>query len=82
MTTPVKENAPRIPPYKTAAVVFLVVAALVLALVYGAVSGRVHAEATLTMVARPGGLGDGPGVEGHLQRGRDRPGGKHFRDRA
>jgi hypothetical protein len=34
MTTPVKENPPRIPPYKTAGVVMLVVLAVVNALVY------------------------------------------------
>ncbi len=40
MTTPFKENAPRIPPYKTAAVVFLLVFAAVLAFVYFQFRGR------------------------------------------
>jgi phospholipid/cholesterol/gamma-HCH transport system substrate-binding protein len=61
MTTPVKENAPRIPPYKTAAVVFLVVAALVLAFVWMQFRGQLASKTSLTMVASRAGLVMDPG---------------------
>ena len=61
MTNPVKENPPRIPPYKTAAVVFLVVAAVVLALVWLQFRGRLTPKTPLTMVAPRSGLVMDPG---------------------
>ncbi len=56
MTTPVKENPPRIPPYKTAAAVFLVVAAAVLAVVWLQFRGELTPKTRLTMVAPRSGL--------------------------
>jgi phospholipid/cholesterol/gamma-HCH transport system substrate-binding protein len=59
MTTPapkLKENPPRMPPYKTAAVVFLVVAAVVLSLVWLQFRGRLTPKTHLTMVAPRSGL--------------------------
>jgi phospholipid/cholesterol/gamma-HCH transport system substrate-binding protein len=61
MTTPAKENPPRIPPYKTAAVVFLLVAALVLAFVWLQFRGRLTPKTPLTMVAARAGLVLDPG---------------------
>ncbi|BAX93021.1 MCE family protein [Mycobacterium shigaense] len=61
MTTPVKQHPPRIPPYKTAAVVFLVVAAAVLALVWLQFRGELTPKTTLTMVAPRAGLVMDPG---------------------
>jgi len=56
MTTQAKENPPRIPPYKTAAVVFLLVAALVLAFVWLQFRGRLTPKTPLTMLAARSGL--------------------------
>jgi len=56
MTTPLKENPPRIPPYKTAAAVFLVVAAVVLTFVWLQFRGRLTPKTPLTMVAPRSGL--------------------------
>ncbi|MGO9381203.1 MAG: MCE family protein [Mycobacterium sp.] len=56
MTSPVKENPPRIPPYKTAAVVFLVVAAVVLGFVWLQFRGELTPKTTLTMLAPRSGL--------------------------
>ena len=56
MTTPVKENPPRIPRYKTAAVVFLVVVAVVLAVVWLQFRGQLAPKTPLTMVAPRSGL--------------------------
>ena len=56
MTTPVKQNPPRIPPYKTAAVVFLVIVAVVLAFVWLQFRGRLTPKTPLTMVAPRSGL--------------------------
>jgi len=56
MTSPVKQNPPRIPPYKTAAVVFLVVAAVVLGFVWLQFRGRLTPKTPLTMVAPRSGL--------------------------
>ncbi|HTX97856.1 MAG TPA: MCE family protein [Mycobacterium sp.] len=56
MTSPAQENPPRIPPYKTAAVVFLLVAAVVLAFVWLQFRGRLTPKTTLTMVASRSGL--------------------------
>jgi phospholipid/cholesterol/gamma-HCH transport system substrate-binding protein len=56
MTTPVKENPPRIPPYKTAAVVFLIVAAVVLGFAWLQFRGEFTPKTTLTMVASRSGL--------------------------
>ena len=61
MTSPVKENPPRIPPYKTAAAVFLVVAAVVLALVWLQFRGGLTPKTPLTMVAPRAGLVMDPG---------------------
>lgn len=61
MTTPVKENPPRIPAYKTAAVVFLVVAALVLGFVWLQFRGRLTPKTTLTLLAPRAGLVMDPG---------------------
>ncbi len=61
MTTPVKENPPRIPPYKTAAAVFLVVAAAVLALAWLQFRGQFTPKTRLTMVAPRSGLVMDPG---------------------
>ena len=61
MTTPVKENPPRIPPYKTAAAVFLVVAAAVLAFVWLQFRGQLTPKTPLTMVAPRSGLVMDPG---------------------
>jgi phospholipid/cholesterol/gamma-HCH transport system substrate-binding protein len=59
--TPVKKNPPRIPPYKTAAVVFLLVAAMVLALAWLQFRGSFTAKTSLTMVAARAGLVMDPG---------------------
>jgi phospholipid/cholesterol/gamma-HCH transport system substrate-binding protein len=56
MTTPVKEHPPRIPPYKTVAAAFLVVAAVVLALVWFQFRGEFTPKTHLTMVAPRAGL--------------------------
>jgi len=56
MTTPVKENKPRIPPYKTAAAVFFVVCAAVLAFVWVQFRGQLTPKTSLTMVAPRAGL--------------------------
>jgi phospholipid/cholesterol/gamma-HCH transport system substrate-binding protein len=56
MTTPVKENEPRIPPYKTAAAVFLVLAAAVLTVVWLQFRGQLTPKTRLTMVAPRSGL--------------------------
>jgi phospholipid/cholesterol/gamma-HCH transport system substrate-binding protein len=56
MTTPVKENPPRIPPYKTTAVVFAVVAVAVLAFVWVQFRGQLTPKTSLTMVAPRAGL--------------------------
>jgi phospholipid/cholesterol/gamma-HCH transport system substrate-binding protein len=56
MTTPVKENPPRIPPYKTTAVVFSVVVAAVLAFVWVQFRGQLTPKTSLTMVAPRAGL--------------------------
>jgi phospholipid/cholesterol/gamma-HCH transport system substrate-binding protein len=61
MTTPVKKNPPRIPPYKTAAVVFLLVAAMVLAFAWLQFRGSFTAKTPLTMVASRAGLVMDPG---------------------
>jgi len=56
MTTPAKENKPRIPPYKTAAAVFFVVCAAVLAFVWVQFRGQLTPKTSLTMVAPRAGL--------------------------
>jgi phospholipid/cholesterol/gamma-HCH transport system substrate-binding protein len=61
MTTPQKQNPPRIPPYKTAAVVFLLVAALVLGLAWMQFRGSFTAKTPLTIVAARSGLVMDPG---------------------
>ncbi len=61
MTTPLKENPPLIPPYKRAAVVFLLVAALVLAFVWLQFRGRLTPKTPLTMLAARSGLVMDPG---------------------
>jgi phospholipid/cholesterol/gamma-HCH transport system substrate-binding protein len=61
MTTPVKTSLPRIPPYKTAAVVFLLVAALVLVIAWMQFRGNFTARTPLTMVAARAGLVMDPG---------------------
>ena len=54
MTSPLKENPPRIPPYKTAAVVFLVVAAVVLTFVWLQFRGRLTPKTRLDDGGSPG----------------------------
>ncbi|BBX61793.1 MCE-family protein MCE1A [Mycobacterium saskatchewanense] len=65
MTTPApsiaKENPPRIPPYKTTAAVFLVIAAVVLGFVWLQFRGELTPKTTLTMVAARSGLVMDPG---------------------
>jgi phospholipid/cholesterol/gamma-HCH transport system substrate-binding protein len=61
MTTPVKENPPRIPRYKTAAVVFLLVVAVVLVFVWLQFRGQLTSKTHLTMVAARAGLVMDPG---------------------
>ena len=61
MTAPVQENPPRIPPYKTAALVFLIVAAVVLALAWLQFRGLLTPKTPLTMVAARSGLVMDPG---------------------
>jgi phospholipid/cholesterol/gamma-HCH transport system substrate-binding protein len=61
MTTPVKENPPRIPPYKTAAVVFWLVVAVVLVFVWLQFRGQLTSKTHLTMVAARAGLVMDPG---------------------
>jgi len=61
MTTPVKENPPRTPPYITTAVAFLVVAAAVLGFVWLQFRGQLTPTTPLTMVAPRAGLVMDPG---------------------
>ncbi|OBH08786.1 MCE family protein, partial [Mycobacterium sp. E3247] len=61
MTTPVKQNPQRIPPYRTAALVFLVVAAVVLGFVWLQFRGRLSPTTHLTMLAPRAGLVMDPG---------------------
>ncbi|TVS87432.1 MCE family protein [Mycobacterium helveticum] len=61
MTIPVQQNPPRIPPYKTTAVAFLVVAAAVLALVWLQFRGEFTPTTALTMLAPRSGLVMDPG---------------------
>ncbi len=61
MTNPVKDNPPRIPPYKTAAVVFVVVFSLVLVFVWFQFRGRLTPKTPLTLVAPRAGLVMDPG---------------------
>ncbi len=64
MTAPaptLKENPPRIPPYKTAAAGFLVVTAVVLALVWLQFRGELTPKTHLTMIAPRSGLVMDPG---------------------
>ena len=61
MTTPVQENPPRIPPYKTAGVVLLLVGALVTALVYLQFRGDFTPKTKLQMLASRAGLVMDPG---------------------
>lgn len=61
MTKPVKENPPRIPPYKTAAVAFLVVFSVVLGFVWFQFRGKLTPKTPLTMVAPRAGLVMDPG---------------------
>ncbi len=57
----VQENPPRIPPYKTAAVAFLVVSAVVLGLVWLQFRGELTPKTHLTMLAPRAGLVMDPG---------------------
>jgi len=61
MTNPVKQNPPRIPPYKTATVVFLVLAMAVLTFVWFQFRGELTPKTHLTMVAPRAGLVMDPG---------------------
>ncbi len=61
MTIPVPENPPRIPPYKTTAVVFVLIVAAVLAFVWLQFRGRLTPTTRLTMVAPRSGLVMDPG---------------------
>ncbi|WP_156690168.1 MCE family protein [Mycobacterium sp. Marseille-P9652] len=61
MTTPAKINPPRIPPYKTAAAVFLVVALVALAFLWLQFRGKLAPKTPLTMDAPRAGLVMDPG---------------------
>ena len=61
MTTPATANTPRNPPYKLAGLGLLVVAAVVLALVYGQFRGNFTPKTKLTMLASRAGLVMDPG---------------------
>ncbi len=61
MTSPVKVNAPRNPPYKLAGVAMLVVLAIILVLVYGQFRGDFTPKDKLTMVSSRAGLVMDPG---------------------
>ncbi|MGD1171391.1 MCE family protein [Mycobacterium seoulense] len=61
MTTPVKQNPQRIPPYRTAALVFLMVAAVVLGFVWLQFRGELSPTTRLTMLAPRAGLVMDPG---------------------
>lgn len=61
MTAPAKENPQRIPPYRTAAMVFLMVFAAVLGFVWLQFRGRLTPNTALTMVAPRAGLVMDPG---------------------
>ena len=63
MTSPAKINAPRRSPYKLAGVATLVVAALILALVYGQFRGDFTAKTRLTLLASRAGLMMDPGAK-------------------
>ena len=61
MTTPAKLNPQRIPPYRTAALAFLVVAAVVLGFVWLQFRGQLSPTTRLTMLAPRAGLVMDPG---------------------
>ncbi|BBZ72976.1 MCE family protein [Mycobacterium paraseoulense] len=61
MTSPVKVNAPRNPPYKLAGVAALIVALVALGLVYGQFRGDFTPKTELTMLASRAGLVMDPG---------------------
>ncbi|HEY3994983.1 MAG TPA: MlaD family protein, partial [Mycobacterium sp.] len=61
MSSPVKVNAPRRPPYKLVGVASIVIAAVALALVYGQFRGDFTAKTELTMLASRAGLVMDPG---------------------
>ncbi|MGD1256788.1 MCE family protein [Mycobacterium seoulense] len=61
MTSPVKINAPRTPPYKLAGVAALIIALVALALVYGQFRGDFTPKTQLTMLASRAGLVMDPG---------------------
>src|SRR4030081_2725839 len=61
MTSPVKINAPRNPPYKLAGVAILVIGAVILVLVYGQFRGDFTSKTKLTMLASRAGLVMDPG---------------------
>ncbi|OJZ74633.1 MCE-family protein MCE1A [Mycobacterium paraffinicum] len=61
MTTPVKENPQRIPPYRTTALVFLIVSAVVLGFVWLQFRGQLTPTTHLTMLAPRAGLVMDPG---------------------
>ncbi|OBG60479.1 MULTISPECIES: MCE family protein [unclassified Mycobacterium] len=61
MTTPVKENPQRIPPYRTTALAFLIVSAVVLGFVWLQFRGQLTPTTRLTMLAPRAGLVMDPG---------------------
>jgi len=63
MTSPVKINKERKPPYKAAALVLLVVSAILLVLVYGQFRGNFTDKTSLTMLASRAGLVMDPGAK-------------------
>ena len=63
MTSPVKINTQRKPPYKWAGVAVLVIGALILALVYGQFRGDFTPKTKLTMLASRAGLVMDPGAK-------------------
>jgi phospholipid/cholesterol/gamma-HCH transport system substrate-binding protein len=63
VTTPVKENPPRIPPYKTLTVVTWVILAVITALVYWQFRGNFTQKTHLTMLSSRAGLVMDPGAK-------------------
>ena len=74
-----KERKPRTWPDTAGGVGLFVACALLLALIYGQFRGDFTPKTQLTMLAAACRFGDGPGLEGHLQRREHRSGGRHLR---
>ena len=63
MSSPAQINAPRNPPYKLAGLAFLLIGAVILALVYGQFRGSFTPKTRLTMLASRAGLVMDPGAK-------------------